>query len=135
VKRIPTQFYIFAMVFLLYYWPWELFSSSAFTVFTLQAFFVAICAKLVRESWVIPIIAIELIVALFNVTFFCMPSISDDLHAQITLTAVIIELLIIFNSLVAGGSRDDRRWRVVGDGGLRRDSCGLHSKNIIGENS
>jgi len=134
VRKIPTQFYIFAMVLLLYFWPWEFFSSSVFTVFTLQAFFVAICAKLVKESWVIPIIAIELIVALFNVTFFCMPSIPDDLHAQITLTAVIIELLIIFNSLMLGGAGDDSRWRVVDNGGLRRDSCGLHSKNFTGEN-
>lgn len=134
MKKIPVQFYIFAIALLSYYWPWEIFSSSAFTVFTVQAVFVALCDRIVKEDWVISIISIECLVALFNVTFFLNPSISVDLHAQITLTAFIMELLIIAGSFTLGGASDDSRGDVVGYDDIRGAGIVVHRKNFTGTN-
>ncbi len=129
MSRIPTQFYIFAMALSVYFWPWVLFSSDVFTVFTLQLLFVIACNKLVKEDWVIAVILIEFFVMLFNVTFFCNPAITDATHEQITLYALILELLIITASLQLGSASDDSRRDMVDDDDLWRHSHSIFARN------
>lgn len=104
MKRIPKQFYIFAIALSLYCWPeWLTFSDSfagdIFSALLLGSVFVIACNILIRESWVIPIILIEALCMLFNVTLFLVPALLSDYHAPLMLTAFIIELLIITISM------------------------------------
>jgi hypothetical protein len=117
------------MALSVYFWPWVLFSSDAFTVFTLQLLFVIACNKLVKEDWIIAVILIEFFVMLFNVTFFCNTAITDAMHEQITLYALILELLIITASLQLGSASDDSRRDMVDD-----DDLWSHSHSIFARN-
>jgi len=104
VKRIPSQFYMFVIVLALYYWPWSLslFEPNAdqlLTAILLQQLFVISCNKIVQESLVIPIILIEALCMLFNVTLFLVPLPIGAIHAQIMNAAFILELLIITISM------------------------------------
>lgn len=104
MKRMPNQFYMFAMVLALYFWPWSfsLFDPNAdqlLTAILLQQLFVISCNKIVRESWVIPIILIEALCMLFNVTLFLVPLPIGAIHGQIMNAAFILELLIITISM------------------------------------
>lgn len=104
MKRIPSQFYMFVIVLALYYWPWSLslFEPNAdqlLTAILLQQLFVISCNKIVQESLVIPIILIEALCMLFNVTLFLVPLPIGAIHAQIMNAAFILELLIITISM------------------------------------
>lgn len=102
--RIPKQFYIFAMVLSLYYWPWylSLFEpdiDALLTVLLLQSVLVISCYILVSEPWRYAVILIEAFCMLFNVTFFLFPAPLLPFHEQLMLWAFIIELLIITISM------------------------------------
>lgn len=129
MKRMPPQFYIFAMALSVYFWPWVLFSSDVFTVFTLQVLFVISCNILVKSDWIIAIIIIEVAAMLFNVTFFLFEPISGRLHEQIMLVALIIELLIITTSLRLERAIDDSGSHILGTNNLRGFGDLLLSKN------
>ena len=102
--RIPKQFYIFAMVLSLYYWPWylSLFEpdiDALLTVMLLQSALVISCNILVNEQWKYALILIEAFCMFFNVTFFLFPALLLPFHEQLMLWAFIIELLIITISM------------------------------------
>ena len=106
MKRIPNQFYIFALVFLLPLWPqsWclSLTDPSAdelLTALLLQTALVIACNILISEPWKYAVILIEASCMLFNVTLFLIPLSIGGFHAQIMFAAFIIELLIITISL------------------------------------
>ncbi len=123
--RIPRQFYIFAMVLSLYYWPWHLSLfepdiDALLTVLLLQSAIVISCYILVSEPWKYAVILIEAFCMLFNVAFFLFPAPLLPFHEKLMLWAFIIELLIITISMqgaaigisipMAGGRlRDIRR--------------------------
>ena len=66
---------------------------------------------------------------LFNVTFFCNPAITDAMHEQITLYALILELLIITASLQLGSASDDSRRDMVDDDDLWGHSHSIFARN------
>ena len=103
MKIIPSQFYMYAIVLLCYQWSWYLSlvdpeGDALLTVLLLHSAVIA-CNILVRKPWAIPIIIIEALCMLFNVTLFMVPALLVDYHAQIMLAAFIIELLIITISM------------------------------------
>ena len=103
MKRIPKQFYMFVLLFWcyqsqLYFSFFEPEGDALLTVLVFQTAVIA-CNILIRESWTIPIILIEALCMLFNVTLFLVPALLADYHAQIMLSALIIELLIITISM------------------------------------
>jgi len=103
VKKIPSQFYMYVIVLLCYHWRWYLSlfdpeGDALLTVLLLQSSVIT-CNILIRESWSSAIIIIEAACMLFNVTLFLVPAMLADYHAQIMLSAFIIELLIITISM------------------------------------
>ena len=103
MKGIPSQLYMYAIVLCCYHWRWYLSlvdpdGDALLTVLLLQSSVIA-CNILVRELWSIPIIIIEALCMLFNVTLFLVPALLADYHAQIMFSALIIELLIITISM------------------------------------
>lgn len=129
MKRMPVQFYIFAMALSVYFWPWVFFSCEVFTVFTLQVLFVISCNILVKSDWIIAVIIIEFAAMLFNVTFFILEPISGALHEQIMLIALILELLIITTSLRLECAIDNSGSHILGTDNLRGFGYHLLSKN------
>ena len=106
MKRMPSQFYIFAMAWLLQYWPqswcFELVDPNAdelLTALLLQTAFVIACNILISEPWRYAVILIEAFCMMLNVTLFLIPLSIGEFHAQIMLAAFIIELLIITISI------------------------------------
>lgn len=103
MKKIPSQFYMFVIVLCCYHWPWYLSFfdpdvDALLTVLLLQTGVIA-CNFLIKEKWCYLIILIEAAFMLFNVTLFLVPAMLVDYHAQIAVSAVIIELLIITISM------------------------------------
>ena len=104
MKKMPSQFYMYAIVLCCYQWPWFISffdpdGDALLTVLLLQTAVIACSNILVRESWAIVVILIEALCMLFNVTLFLVPALLADYHAQIMLSALIIELLIITISM------------------------------------
>lgn len=132
MKKIPVQFYIFAIALSVYCWPWVLFSSSAFTVFTLQLLFVIACNILVKQDWIIAVIIVELASMLFNVTFCIFTAIPADLHVQIMTSAFILELLIITTSLRLEAAIDHCRFSAPCANSIRSASYSVLHKNCGG---
>jgi hypothetical protein len=70
-----------------------------FTTVSVQLLFVISCNISTKESWSTAVIIIEAFCMLFNVTYFLTGQLLADYHAQIMLSALIIELLIITISI------------------------------------
>lgn len=123
MPKMPSQFYMFATVSLLYFWPWQIFSGDKpadwlASVITLQLVFVIACNIFVRDSWATAIILIEGFCMVINLLMMKGAPIVVDAHEHIVLAAFIIELLIITISLqgVAIGKSNSNRLRMVGNG-------------------
>lgn len=104
MTKIPSQFYIAALLLLLWWGPWSFISylPDPFVlvgVITLQWVFVLLANRIVRDNWICPIILIEALCMLFNATLFAYPALLVEFHAQFMKAAFIIELLIITVSL------------------------------------
>ena len=140
MKKIPSQFYIFVMLLLLYFWPQSLsfhdsLAGDIFTAIFLSHAFVMACNILVSESWKYAIILIEAFCIMFNVTLFLAPDILSKFHAQVMISALIIELLIITISLhgVAIGRSNSCRipLAIPGLWALRRHSLRSYSDSQV----
>lgn len=106
--NIRKQLIVIALLLLLHSCPRQISTGDLsgewlFTVIAVQHVFVILCNRLVKESWIIPIIAAEIICMGFNVLIAISDIISDTVHAQIILCAFIIQLLSIYNG-IAGDS-------------------------------
>lgn len=125
MKKMPKQYYVFALVLLLYYWPWQLFTGDKpadwlASVITLQLAFVILCNKFVRENWILPVIIIEAVCMVFNTAYLIVPGVMSGIHEHIMLSALIMELLIIITSMRATGGRIDSYNSLLAGGGLWR---------------
>lgn len=112
MKKMPKQFYIFAIVLCCYFWPWYLsfFEPNAdalLTVLILQSLVVISCNKLVKEDWAMGIILIEALSMTYNL--FVFSGLGASAHSQVMLSAFIIELLIITISLTKDNINDASR--------------------------
>jgi hypothetical protein len=93
------------LLVLLFYWlplpRFLLLSNESWlaSTITIQLALVISCNILVSEPWKYGVILIEAFCMLFNVTYFLTGDLLSGLHAQIMLTALIIELLIITISM------------------------------------
>lgn len=125
MTKMPKQFYIFGLVLLLYFWPWQLFSGDLpadwlLSVITLQIVFVIFCNVFVREGWILPVIIIEAVCMVLNIANMLLPEIISGIHAQIMIVALIMELLIITTSMGAINGRDNSYHLQLAGGGLWR---------------
>jgi hypothetical protein len=112
MTKMPKQFYMFGLVLLLYFWPWQLFTGDQpadwlLSVITLQLVFVIFCNVFVRDSWILPVIIIETVCMVFNIALLIVPGVMSSIHAYIMLSALIMELLIITTSMRATDGRVD----------------------------
>jgi hypothetical protein len=104
--KIPSQFYIFAMVLSLYYWPWHLSffdpdTDALLTVISLQLLFVIACNYLTRASWATAIIIVEAFCMIVNLFAALNGATLFHYHADIMRAAFIIQMLIVTMSLGA----------------------------------
>lgn len=120
--KMPSQFYMFATVLSLYYWPWQLFSGDLpadwlLSVISMQLVFVISCNIFVRESWATAIMMIEVFCMMINLLMMIGWPLVAQSHERIVLAAFIIELLIITISLkgVAIGKSNSNRLRMAGN--------------------
>ena len=130
---MPKQFYIIALVLLLWFWPWQLFSGDLpadwlLSAITMQLVFVIACNILTNESWAIAITIIEGVCMLFNVLIVLIGAPISLYHDDIMLAAFILELLIITISLqgVAVGGSSGNRISLAGSS-LWASRSSLHS--------
>ena len=126
--KMPAQFYIFAMVLSLYYWPWQLSffepdTDALLTVISLQLFFVIACNYLTRASWVTAIIIVEAFCMIVNLFAVLIDATLFHYHADIMRTALIIQLLIITMSLGAVVGHYHPRFLRANSDRLRAASC------------
>lgn len=115
MTKMPRQLIIFVLVLSSYFWPWQLFSGDSkeswlASVIVMQWAFIRACLHIISERWILLIAIVEIIAMQLNVILFSFPSILRDFHAEIILSAVIIELLIITISL-QGVAIESNRYR------------------------
>ncbi len=136
--KMPPQLSVLALVLLLYFWPWQLFSGDEpvywlASVLVMQLIFVMACNMLSSESWCVFVILIEAVCMIFNSLSALIPATLFSVHADIITAAFIIELLVITMSLqgaAVGRSNCSRaplgRYNM---GHLRRNSLGGMGNN------
>lgn len=131
---MPAQLNILALVLLLFYWPWLLFSGDTpeswlASVVSVQLAFVMACNKLTQESWATAIIIVEAICMIANILLVILSSKTFFFHAEFVLAAFIIELLIITISLRSEGVSDDSRRHQSDLFNIINPRGNLHAKN------
>ncbi len=102
--KMPPQLSILALVLLLRFWPWQLFSGDAMadwllSVIVMQIIFIKACNIVSSESWCNFVILIEAVCMVINSVLLMIPATLFSIHAQIMTVAFIIELLIITISI------------------------------------
>ncbi len=131
MTKMPKRFYIFVLVLLLYFWPWQLFSGDLpadwlLSVITMQLVFVIICNAVSNEKWATYVIIIEVVCMSFNIAYVLLPSVTYPIHSVVTLSALIMELLIITGNGVINGSDHSRHIHDARDN-TRLDCSGINN--------
>ena len=122
MTQMPRQLIILALVLLLWFWPWQLFSGDSpgswlLSVITMQILFVIACNKITQDGWATVIILIESFCMILNIALMNWAPLVSGIHAQVMPAAFIMELLIITISMRGAvvGRSNSYRLPSIGD--------------------
>lgn len=112
IQNLPKQAYIFAWAVLLYLSPLPYIFGDDYQRYilpvyiTLQVIFVVACNKFVHERWILAVIIIESVCAMWNALLFLMWKSADNVFfaafSHFMFIAFALEILIITMSLLGG---------------------------------